>query len=94
MKIEKTEVLHETRLVIAGHEPFLRFGSTSLIVNLHDQSGQSHNFFQGPVAGIPFHVRNGDTLRFELVRVRTVEVPWYYKIQKVWERIWDDYQSF
>ena len=77
MKIEQTETLHKSELVIKGNEPFLLFGRTSLIVNLHDQSGQSHNFFQGPCEGIPFRFKNGDTLRFTLARVQVREIRWW-----------------
>ena len=82
MKTEKTEVLHETRSVIRGHEPFLSFWNTSLIVNFHDSSGRSHNFIEG-CHGIPMHkLQKGDILQFQLCRVQTREISWWENLKE------------
>ena len=87
---EEIEVLHETECPIKGNEPFLSFGQTGMIVNLHDRSGRSHNFLDGWVAGasIPIsRIKKGDILRFQLYRVYQVPTRWY-------ERVWDWIRSF
>jgi hypothetical protein len=78
------DVLHESKQLIRGDEPFLSFHRPSMIVNLRDYSGASHNFVDsssGTTACL-CDLQRGDTLRFQFCRVRPVKIPWY----KFWER--------
>jgi len=90
MKIQQTEILHETNILIKGNEPFLSFAQTGLILNLNDRYGKSHNFIETPFgsAGIPINkLRKGETLRLQLTRVFDVEPKWYQKIWIWWKNL-------
>ena len=76
---DQVEVLHESKQLIRGNELFLSFHRPSMIVNLRDSSGASHNFIDSTsrtAAGL-CDLRRDDTLRFQLCRVRSVQLPWW-----------------
>lgn len=76
---QKSEIIQESKMVIKGNEPFLSFHQIKMIVNLHNHSGQSHNFLDGfPVSF--GSLRQGDVLKFQMVREYPIEMKWYERI--------------
>jgi len=72
-----SKILHKIEVPIKGNEPFLSFGRTTLIVNLHDSSGRPHNFLESFGNASLTGLRNGDVLQFQMVVVRQFEMTWY-----------------
>ena len=74
------EVLHKIEHHIQGNEPFLSFRRAYMIVNLSAGWQGSHNFYEGST-DLGQNLASGDTLRFQMCRVRLVPMTWY-------ERLW------
>lgn len=82
---DKVEVLHEVRVSIKGNEPYLQFVHPRMIVQLTDQRGRSHQFFEGHADFFPILSR-GDEVSFRLCRVTKVPLKWYERLRNWWSR--------
>jgi hypothetical protein len=77
---QKVEVLHEITANIKGNEPYLNFSRPKMIVQLTDQSGRSHQFYEG-LSGFFADLKRGDIASVRLCKVTRVPMTWY-------ERLW------
>lgn len=75
-----TEVLHETKHLIRGTEPFLHFGNPYMFTTISAGALGSHNLFDGRVEGLS-QLKQGDTFAIQLVKLSQVPMTWR-------ERVW------
>ena len=88
MKRLKFDTLSQTITVIKGTEPFITYANPTIILNVRSRDGRSHTFLDN-LSGVDFsRIKKDDRLHIALIRVSTVEEPWYQPIKDFWERIW------
>ncbi len=73
---QKVTVLHEITANIKGNEPYLSFVRPKMIVQLTDQNGSSHQFYEG-LSGFFADFRKGERASIRLCRVTQVPMKWW-----------------
>ena len=88
MKRLKFDALSQNITVIKGNEPFTSYTDPTIILNVRSRDGRSHTFLDN-LSGIDLsRLKKEDRLHIALIRVSTVEEPWYQPIKDFWKRIW------
>jgi hypothetical protein len=74
--------LCKTVTTIKGNEPFISYHNPTIILNVRSKDGRSHTFLDN-LSGVDFsRLKKEDRLYIALIRVSTVDVPWYDSIRK------------
>ena len=88
MKKLRFDNLCQTITVIKGNEPFISYHDPTIILNIRSKDGRSHTFLDN-LSGVDFsRLKKEDRIHVALIRVSTVEVPWYDPFRKFWKKVW------
>jgi hypothetical protein len=88
MKRLRFDNLSQTISVIKGNEPFISYRDPTIILNVRSKDGRSHTFLDN-LSGVDFgRLKKEDQLHVVLMRVSTVDEPWYQPIKDFWKKVW------